>query len=159
LSGHFLFFPMAKFIFRLEPLLKARRRAEQDAQRAVAQLQRQRMALEDTLRGFQQTISHGKESLRGALAGSIDMRSLRLEAGASLDLVRKAQQVVLQMAGLNQQQETARVGLIEARKRRRALELLREQRFEQWKRTLNKAEDARLDELATNAAARKEADP
>ncbi|MHC4218874.1 MAG: flagellar export protein FliJ [Planctomycetota bacterium] len=150
---------MPKFTFRLEPLLKARRRAEQDAQRAVAQLQRQRMVLEDTLRNFQRKISHGKESLRGALAGSIDMRSLRLEAGASLHLVRKAQQVVLQMAGLNQQQETARVGLIEARKHRRALELLREQRYEQWKRALNKAEDARLDELATNAAARKEADP
>ncbi len=149
---------MAKFAFRLEPLLKARRRAEQDAQRAVARILRQRMTLEDTLRGFQQKISHGKESLRGSLAGSIDMRALRLEAGASLHLVRKAQQVVLQLAGLGQRQAPARAKRIEARKRRRALELLRERRLEQWRTALDKAEDAQLDELATNAAARKEAE-
>jgi flagellar export protein FliJ len=149
---------MAKFVFRLEPLLKARRRAEEDAQREVAVLQRQRMVLEDTLRRHQQSISHGKEAQRGALGGVIDMRALRMEAGASLHLVRKAQQIVLQLAGLDKQQQAAREKLIEARKRRRALELLREQRFEQWKRKLDKAETAQLDELVTNAAARKEAD-
>jgi flagellar FliJ protein len=150
---------MAKFVFRLEPLLKARKRREEQEQRALAELQRQRMALEDTLRHYQQRISHGKEALRGALAGALDMRALRLEAGASLHLVRKAQQVVLQLAGLGQRLASARASLIEARKRRRALELLRERRFEQWKRGLDKAEDAQLDELVTNAAARKEADP
>jgi flagellar export protein FliJ len=149
---------MAKFVFRLEPLLKARRRAEENEQRAVAELQRQRMTLEDALRRYQQRISHGKEALRGALAGALDMRALRLEAGSSLHLVRKAQQVVLQLAGLGQRQESARAKLVEARKRRRALELLRERRFDQWKTALDRAEDARLDELATSAAARKEAE-
>ena len=42
---------------------------------------------------------------------------------------------------------------------RRALELLKERRFEQWKKRLDKAETAQIDELVTNAAARKEADP
>jgi flagellar export protein FliJ len=148
---------MAKFVFRLEPLLKARRREEENEQRAVAELQRQRMALEDTLRRHQRSITHGKESLRGGLAGALDMRALRLEAGSALHLVRKAQQVVLQLAGLGQRQDSARARLLEARKRRRALELLRERRFEQWRRALDRAEDARLDDLATNAAARKEA--
>ncbi|MHC5006805.1 MAG: flagellar export protein FliJ [Planctomycetota bacterium] len=150
---------MAKFVFRLEPLLKARRRAEQNEQRAVAEIERQRMALEDMLRAHQRNISHGKETLRGSLAGTLDMRALRLEAGAGLHLVRKAQQVVLQLAGLGQRQETARAKLIEATKRRRALELLKERRFEQWKKRLDKAETAQIDELVTNAAARKEADP
>jgi flagellar export protein FliJ len=149
---------MARFVFRLEPLLRARRRAEEEAQLAVAQLQRQRMALEEALRGYQRKISHGKESLRGALTGPIDIRALRLEAGASLHLARTAQQVVLELAGLDKRQAAARAGLIEARKRRRALELLKEQRYEQWKRQLDKAETAQIDELVTNAAARKEAD-
>ncbi|MHC4828252.1 MAG: flagellar export protein FliJ [Planctomycetota bacterium] len=150
---------MAKFVFRLEPLLKARRRAEEKEQLAVAELERQRLALADTLRRHQRNITHGKESLRGSLAGTLDMRSLRLEAGAALHLVRKAQQVVLQLAGLGQRQETARARLIEATKRRRALELLKERRFDEWKTRLGKAEDAQIDELVTNAAARKEADP
>ena len=103
---------MAKFVFRLDPLLKARRRQEETEQRAMAELLRQRMALEDMLRQYQQRITHGKESLRGALAGALDMRALRLEAGASLHLVRKAQQVVLQLAGLGQRQEAVRTRLI-----------------------------------------------
>ena len=150
---------MAKFLFRLEPLLKARRRQEEKEQRAVAELERERMALEETLRGYQRKITHGKESLRGSLGGALDMRGLRLEAGAALHLIRKAQQVVLQLAGLGQRQGVARARLIEATKRRRALELLKERRFDQWKTNLDKAETAQIDELVTNAAARKEADP
>jgi flagellar FliJ protein len=149
---------MAKFAFRLEPLLKARRRAEQDAQRAVAELQRQRMALEATLRRYQRSITHGKDTLRTVLGGVLDMRALRLETGASLHLVRKAQQVVLQLAGLAQRMESARHRLTEAMKRRRAIELLRERRFAQWKQRLDKAETQVLDELATAAAATKEGD-
>ena len=150
---------MAKFVFRLEPLLKARRRAEEKEQRAVAELQRGRMALQDTLRAYQRNITHGKESLRGTLGGALDMRALRLEAVAALHLVRKAQQVVLQLAGLAQRQEAARAKLIEAAKSRRALELLKERRYDRWKTDLDKAETAQIDELVTNAAARKEADP
>jgi flagellar export protein FliJ len=145
---------MAKFVFRLEPLLRARRRAEEEVQREVARLQRQRLALEEALRGYQGRISHGKETLRGALTGAIDIRALRLEAGASLHLARAAQQVVLELAGLDKRQSSARAALIEARKRRRALELLKEQRYEQWKRRLEKAEAAQIDELVTNAAGR-----
>ena len=149
---------MAKFMFRFEPLLKARRRVEQDAQKSVAELERERLALEDVLRGYQGSISHGKAALCGVLAGALDMRALRLEAGSALHLVRKAQQVVLQLAGLTNRLQTARGHLIEAMRRRRALELLREQRFEQWKSALNKAETAALDDLAVARAARKEPD-
>ena len=83
------------------------------------------------------------------------MPTLRLAANASLHVVRKAQQIVLQLAGVHRRLDLARAQLIEAAKRRRAMELLRDRRFAQFKAAENKAETAALDELAGFAAARR----
>lgn len=150
---------MAKFVFRLEPLLTVRRRAEDDARRAFAVLQRERLALEDELRRRQQDIVAGKGRLRGTLTGRLDLRALRLGAGSTLNVIRQAQQLALRLAGIGQRMEPLRHALLEARTRRRAIELLRERRFDQWKAALEKAENAALDELAVCAAARRETEP
>jgi len=150
---------MAKFVFRLEPLLTVRRRAEDDARRAFAVLQRERLALEDELRRCQQDIVAGKGRLRGTLTGRLDLRALRLGAGSTLNVIRQAQQLALRLAGIGQRMEPLRHALLEARTRRRAIELLRERRFDQWKAALEKAENAALDELAVCAAARRETEP
>ena len=150
---------MAKFIFRLEPLLTVRRRAEQDARRAVAVLQREHLELQDELRRRQQDIVAGKDQLRGTLTGKLDLGAVRLGAGTTLHVIRQAQQLALRLAGLAQRMESVRHTLLEARARRRAIELLRERRFDQWKEAVGKAEDAALDELAVSAAARRETRP
>jgi len=150
---------MAKFIFRLEPLLTIRRRAEQDARRAVAVLQREHLELQDELRRRQQVIVAGKDQLRGTLTGKLDLGALRLGAGSTLHVIRQAQQLALRLAGLAQRMESVRDALLEARTRRRAIELLRERRFNQWKEAVGKAEDDALDELAVSAAARRETKP
>ncbi len=147
---------MARFRFRLEPLLKARRHVEQNRQRVVAELERQRLELEGTLRGQQQFISSGKQSMRGEMVGRLDIGSLRSHAGATVQLMRQAQRIVLELAGVHNRLAASRAELLEAMKARRAVELLRERRFNEWKAAINKAEDAALDELAVQAAARKE---
>ncbi len=143
---------MAGFVFRLKPLLEARKRAEQDAQRDVAVLERQRLDLEQQLRGHQQNLARDKHELRGSLTGAIDLRSLRLGAGAALHVVRLAQQAVLQLVGLSRRLESAREKLLEATTRRRAIELLRDRRYQRWKKALDKAETAALDEFAARGA-------
>jgi len=135
-------------------LLTARRHAEQGARRVVAVVERERIGLEDELRRYQQAIVSDKQQLRGSMTGSLDMRSLRLTAGVTLHVIRKAQQVVLKLAGVSQRMESARTALLEAMTRRRAIELLREKRFDQWKVVQSKAETAALDELAVGRAAR-----
>ncbi len=147
---------MPRFVFRLQPLLEARKLAEEAAQRRVAEIQRERLQLEETLRRHQQGITHGKQDWREKLLGRIDLAALRLGANASLHLQRKAQQVVLTLAGVHSRLETARARLIEATKRRRAIELLRDRRFEEFKAALAKAETAALDELAVNRFTRQE---
>ena len=147
---------MARFVFPLEPVLKARRRAEEEIQRLVASIESERMRLEDILRRHQQNLVADKDVLRSGLTGLIDVRSLRLQANSSRQVMRRAQQIVLELAGVHKRLQAARTRLIEATRQRRAIELVREKRYEQWKTALNKAETAAMDELAVIAAARKE---
>lgn len=150
---------MARFVFSLQAVLKARRRAEEELQRAVAQIERERMRLEDVLRGHQRSLVSDKNLLRAGLTGLIDVRDLRLQANCARQIMRRAQQIVLELAGVYKRLEAARARLIEATRDRRAIELVRERRYEQFKAAIDKAETAALDELTVIAAARKEFDP
>jgi flagellar biosynthesis chaperone FliJ len=132
---------MPRFAFALEPLLRARRQAEQLHQRAVASVDRERLKLEQKLRQQQVVIAEGKRSLTGSLTGVLNTTALRFHAAASIQQMREAQRLVLELAGVH--------------RRRRAVELLRERRLEQWQREQDKAESAALDELAVVAAARR----
>ena len=64
---------MARFTFALDPLLRARKRDEQAAQREVAAINRDRLELEARIRRMQQTISAGKHSLQSSLVGALKM--------------------------------------------------------------------------------------
>jgi len=147
---------MARFVFKLEPLLQARIRAEQVRQRAVGTLESDRLRLEDDLRALQDRIRGGKESLRGRLAGPVAMHDLRMEASASMHLLRRAQRAVLELAGVHQRLEAARADLKEARAQRKALEIVRERRLAEWKARQAKAEDRMLDDILMSAAIRVE---
>jgi flagellar protein FliJ len=146
--------PPARFKFTLEPLLRARILQEQAHQRMVAIIERERIALEETLRRQQANIAEGKQALRGHLVGPIDSTILRMHAGASLGVMRAAQRIVLELAGVHRRLDAARADLIESARQRRAVELLRDRRYLQWQAELNKAETDAIDELAVIAAAR-----
>lgn len=149
---------MARFRFKLDPLLRARQHAERQRQRAVAELERRRLALEEALRRKQEFIVAGKQALRDRLVGELAMPSLRAHASSTIQVMREAQRTVIELAGVHKRLDAARAQLIEAARDRRALELLRERRLAQWKAAISKAEDAALDELAVHAAARREYD-
>ena len=145
---------MAKFVFKLDPLLKARKRTEETHQRHVAEIERQRVEFEDRLRRQQVSITQDKEAWRGSLVGSIDMHMLRRQAATAISAVRQAQQITLQLAGVHRRLDAARDKLIEATKDRRAIEMLRDRRHAEWKTRIEKAETSFLDELACSKAAR-----
>jgi flagellar FliJ protein len=147
---------MPRFRFELEPLLTARRHVERSKQRAVAELERERLRLEGALRRQQQFISTGKASLRGHLVGALDLGSMRAHASSTIQLLREANRLVIELAGVHKRLDRARGDLVEAARERQAIELLRERRFDAWAAAIGKAEDAALDELAVIAAHRKE---
>ncbi len=145
---------MARFRFQLQPVLDARVRAEDECRREVAVLEAERRRLEDRLRAGQASITGAREDVREALTGSVRPEALRAQANASLACMRDAQRLVLELAGVHRRLETARSALADAATRRRAIELVKERRFEAWRREQDRREQAALDELATNRGAR-----
>ena len=152
---------MAKFRFPLQALLEHRARIERDHRVGVAVAERARVEAEDEVRARQRSIISIKSDLREALspgAGPVNLREARLQANASLHATLRTQQSALKLAGAMRRVDGARVQLIEAAKERRALELLRDRRFEAWKQKMNKAETNELDDIANARAARGDED-
>lgn len=146
---------MARFRFGLEGLLEQRRRAERDRQVEVARIEAERVGLEDRLRRIQASLSSGKDAVRGALGGAVDVPTLRAHSSATLFSEMEAQRVVLELGTVLKRLETARSALGEAAKERRAVELLKERRHEAWLAEEARKERVELDELATARAARR----
>lgn len=145
---------MAKFVFKLDPLLRLRRRQEQEKQRALAAINQKRVQLEQRLRQQQSLITSGKGDLRERLVGRLDTDELRSHAASTTQSLRVAQRLAVELAGVHRHLAAAREELVEATRARRAMELLRDRRFQQWKTAQDKADVAATDELAVIAAAR-----
>jgi len=146
---------MAKFRFELQAVLNARLRAEELQQRRVAELEASRRKLEDGLRARQARIGESRAQLRGRLMGAIDPSMLRGQANASLAGMRDAQRVVLELAGIHRQLQSVMEELRAASRDRRAVEILKERRFEDWRREQDRREQADLDEIATIRGSRR----
>lgn len=147
---------MAKFRFKFEPLLAHRRRTEEQCERALAKLLREKLILETQLHNQQASISSDKHQLGEALTGRVDVDAIRRHAAHTNRLAIGAQQIAFRLFELTRLIESARHELLEARKQRRAIELLRDKRLAQWKRQIERRENAETDDLATNAYARRD---
>lgn len=140
---------MKKFRFELDPVLRQRERAEQAHQRVVAELERERVALESRVRGWGQEIQTMRDDLREQLRTGGALTGVRLQANASVHAMAESRRVAIQLAGLLQRLEVARGKLAEAAAARRAVELLRERRLAEWHRQARLEEQRELDELAS----------
>jgi flagellar biosynthesis chaperone FliJ len=163
-----------RFVFRLDPVLEQRKRAEQQHQLRVAELEREKLAIESKLREYQLAIIEGRQALRDELAGigassgggaiggvgggRVALETVRAQASSSLHLVAKAQQAALELAGSHQRLTQQRALLIQATAARKAVELLKARRHEEFKLDQRRREHADLDELTVMRHARSETD-
>lgn len=155
---------MAKFVFNLEAVRKQRSALEKQRMVAVAELERERLTLEDRIRAAHESVEAERLELREQLSGMregegrlVDLRGVRFQAGAAVVLRARTQQLVLQLAGLHKRLEKVREELRQAVAARKAVDLLRDRRFEEWRRELARREAMTLDELATMRGVRDEA--
>lgn len=121
---------------------------EREHQRAVAALERDRLALEDSIRAHHAMIRSEQGEARSRLVGVLDIRSLRLQGAAALRHDAAVRQAAVRLAGVHQRLAAARAVLLDAAKRRKAVELLRQRRFEAWRLEQSRAEAKEVDELA-----------
>jgi flagellar FliJ protein len=149
---------MATFRFKLQALLDLRVREETTSRLAFSKLMGQKTDIEQRLIAHQQMIQAGKDSMRDAMVGEVDALALRLQSHAALGLLREAQAAAIALAGLAKRIAASRSELDVARSRRRAVEVLRDRRYEEWKLQQERREVADLDELATFSAFRRDSD-
>lgn len=146
---------MARFVFEFEAVLKQRKAEEREKQLVMAAVERERLALEDQIRGAQREIEAEKGELRAALAGGgVDLRGVRQQAGAAMGRLKLAQQLVLRLAGVHRRLDSARMELLLVTTRRKAVEMLRERKLEAWNVERNRLEAAAMDEITIMRAAR-----
>ena len=142
---------MRRFNFPLETLLQSNQAAEDAAQRDLAKVLRHRMILESQIRRQQTTISTSKHQLASGLRGRIDLDMVRQFAHYSGQATQRAHQMVISLASVQEQIQKAQARLAVARRRRRAIELVRQRRFEAFKRKEHRREVCELDEVAREA--------
>src|SRR5262245_37069502 len=124
---------MARFVFRLEAVLKQRKRVEQDRQRELAVRHAKLVVLEDQLMRMDETLKRAADDLRANhLTGSIDMNFLTAHRRFLMAMQREGAHVIQQIAAAKKHEDEARIELAEASKRRKAIERLRERAFERW---------------------------
>ena len=141
---------MPRFVFRLQPVLDQREREERDQMLVVAEFERARLALESRIRACQDSMSDERRTLTAVLGVGqrVDVRAVKLQAGASLKHNFDAQRAVLELAGVHKQLEAARVELARASAKKKAVELLRDQQRSAFERELDRRETQELDEMS-----------
>lgn len=135
-----------------------RKREERERQLAVAEIEREKVELENELRGCHDTVAREREDLRARLeSGAVDLRGARWQAHASLDAMRRSHHAALRLAGVFARIELARRALMAAASKRKAVELLRERAYTEWRTKHEKRERIELDEIGSRLAAAREA--
>lgn len=140
----------AKFRFRLQPVLEMRERAEQQQQLRVAELESERLRLEEHLRAIQAELAGARRDLRDRLARPGEgggIAAVRLQANTSLHTTLKAQRAAIELAGTLSRLTAARSDLRSAAAARQAVEKLKAKRQAEHSRMVRYAEDLDLDEL------------
>ena len=83
------------------------------------------------------------------------MSQLGMFARYSVHMSGRGMHVVRHIAAAQKEVDQARADLLEATRQVKALELLRDREYEQWKKQQQKKEDQRLDEVAVQSYLRK----
>ncbi len=140
---------MARFRFKLQPLLDHRKRIEGEKQRMLAAIDRRRIELEGQIRAMQHRIAENKADLGRNLVGRVDTRAIRGQAAMSMQLDARIRRLVAVLAEVYRRAEHARAELLLARTRVKAIERLRDRRYEQWRQEQGRRETAMIDDLTT----------
>lgn len=143
------------FRFRYQSLLEHRRQVEQQRQRELAICLRRRGELEAMLTKAQDTIRHNKQDLARSLQGRVDTSQLGMFARYATHMTGRGMNVARHIAAAQKQADEARQRLLEATKKVKALELLRDREHERWKKEQAKRETQHLDEVALQAHLRR----
>ena len=144
---------MAKFVFKLEGVLRQRKHVEQQKQRELGLKQRQLVEVQSQLQRLQETVQQANGDVRtNRLVGRLDMQYLAAHRRFLAGMQRQAVATVQKIALAQRAVDEARAAVAEAARQRKVIEKLREKQFERWRAEMNRRELAQLDEIGMQLA-------
>jgi flagellar FliJ protein len=144
---------MARFVFKLEGVLRQRTNVERQRQRELADWQAKLAGLETELRTLGANVQATEQDLRtNRLIGKLDLMYLAGHRRYVMSMQRKGMAIAEQMAGVQTRAQEARRNLIEAAKQKKIVEKLRERQFSRWKADADRSELAAMDEAGMQLA-------
>lgn len=153
---------MAVFKFQLQTVLRQRLAVEKQRQVALSLIEHERLGLEREIRACHETasrerrgLSEGLSEMSTATAGSIHLRGVRFQAARVMHLNMRARQAAVKLAGVHARREASRQQLAQATIARKAMETLRDRRYEAWREEQNRKEAAAMDEMMITRAGRR----
>jgi flagellar FliJ protein len=150
---------MARFVFKLEGVLRQRKTAEQQKQRDLANIQARMAVLQAELRAMDLSVQTATEDVRrNRLTGPLDLSFLAAHRRYSFAMQRKAMELAQKMAVVQRDVDAARTRLAEAAKQRKVIEKLRERQMERWREEASKRELAELEEVGLQMSYRRDAE-
>lgn len=147
---------MPRFVFKLDPLLRKYEREEGEIRKRVAEVERQQVDLENQIRSAQGAIVAGKQEMSDRLLNAVDTHAIRAQAAMTIRLDQGIRRLALRLAEAMRRREMVQRELLEAVKRRKAIETLRERRYEAWLTDLERKEQADLDDVIMSRVKRNE---
>ncbi|MCG3180670.1 MAG: hypothetical protein BIFFINMI_03033 [Phycisphaerae bacterium] len=138
----------SKFKFRLDPLLRIRQHEEDQRKAALGRVVGR--LNEQTARAvrYNDMIRDEHGALRGGgLVGSLDVRRLAHHRSYVNSVMRAMVQTLCERATTQQEARKAQAELVEAVKRRKVLDKLRDRRRSQWLAEVGRTERRDLDEM------------
>jgi flagellar export protein FliJ len=144
---------MARFVFRLESVLRQRRRVERQGQRELAEQAAAAAVLHGQLQQMDRDFKLTLDDLRrNRLTGRLDLAFLAAHRRYSAAMQRKAMDLARDIAVAEKRVETARQALMQAAVARKTLEKLRENRLLAWNEDLARRQTAEFDDMGMQIA-------
>lgn len=135
--------------FRFETLLRLRKNTEHQQQRNMARMQQHLFDRQRELQNLSHAGEHHKTQLQSRLGSTLSARTLGLYVPYFQSLSSRTHQYQTIILESEQQVETQRGHLIEAMKKRRALEILKDRELLQKRRKATREEIAFADEMGS----------
>jgi flagellar FliJ protein len=144
---------MKKFKFNLETLLKVRRSREDIAKRNFAAAASAEAAQKARIASLDAETARTREFLRSISSGTIKVEKILTAQRFLSGQAMRRMSAVERLADLHAVTESKRGALIEARRGRRAVEILKEKHYKRYLLEADREEQKTLDEMVSSREA------
>jgi flagellar FliJ protein len=139
---------MKRFEFQLESVLMVRRQLEKQKQIELARVLKSVAEEEECLEDACGALEDARDSLRVSESGAIDIDAVRVQRVYIGALRKRIADIAHHISELETELATRRNDVVKASKDRKVLERLKDKRFAEYRYTMDRAEQATLDEVA-----------